>query len=98
MKFERFSLHRHGPKDSALYEQTVTDTKTLEHLTIDCQKSTKLKLDDLYGDYHSSTDSNMRATDAMIGRKRALVCSLFDVGESCNFNLRDSGARVCGDS
>ena len=66
----------------------------LENLTVDCKKSTKFKLDDLYGDYHSSPDSIMRATDAVIDWKRALVCSHCDVGESCTFNHRDSGDRV----
>ena len=36
----------------------------------------------------------MRATDAVIDRKRALVCSHCDVGESCTFNHCDSGDRV----
>ena len=59
---------------------------------------TKFKFDDVYAYYYSPIDSIMRATDAVIGQKRALVCSH-------TFDLRDSGARVfiadcdpiCGD-
>merc|ERR550514_2305040 len=36
----------------------------------------------------------MRATDVMIGGKRALVCGYGDVGKGCAFALRGSGARV----
>ena len=36
----------------------------------------------------------MCATDAVIGQKRALLCSHCDVGESCIFNLLDSGGHV----
>ena len=72
--------------------------------TVRSQRSSSLMT--WYSDYHSSTDSIMRATDAVIGQKRALMCSHCDVGECCTFNLRDSGAPVfiadgdpiCGDS
>merc|ERR1711988_1657243 len=36
----------------------------------------------------------MRATDVMIGGKRALVCGYGDVGKGCAFALRGAGARV----
>merc|ERR1711904_84472 len=36
----------------------------------------------------------MRATDVMIGGKRALVAGYGDVGKGCAFALRGSGARV----
>merc|ERR1711957_924922 len=39
-------------------------------------------------------DSIMRATDVMIGGKRALVCGYGDVGKGCAFALRGCGARV----
>ena len=54
---------------------------------------TKFKFDDGYGYCHSPIDSIVRATDAVIGRKSAVVCSHCDVSEGCTFNLRDSGAR-----
>merc|ERR1711918_183051 len=55
---------------------------------------TKSKFDNVYGCRHSLTDGIMRATDVMIGGKRALVAGYGDVGEGCAFALRGSGARV----
>jgi len=55
---------------------------------------TKSKFDNVYGCRHSLTDGIMRATDVMIGGKRALVCGYGDVGKGCAFALRGSGARV----
>merc|ERR1712162_45143 len=36
----------------------------------------------------------MRATDVMIGGKRALVCGFSDVGKGCAHSMRGCGARV----
>jgi len=55
---------------------------------------TKSKFDNVYGCRHSLPDAIMRATDVMIGGKRALVCGYGDVGKGCAFALRGSGARV----
>merc|ERR1712054_335453 len=55
---------------------------------------TKSKFDNVYGCRHSLTDGIMRATDVMIGGKRALVCGYGDVGKGCAFALRGSGGRV----
>merc|ERR1712040_22660 len=55
---------------------------------------TKSKFDNVYGCRHSLTDGIMRATDVMIGGKRALVCGYGDVGKGCAFAMRGSGARV----
>merc|ERR1712107_817744 len=55
---------------------------------------TKPKFDNVYGCRHSLTDGIMRATDVMIGGKRALVCGYGDVGKGCAFALRGAGARV----
>merc|ERR1712072_537722 len=55
---------------------------------------TKSKFDNVYGCRHSLPDSIMRATDVMIGGKRALVCGFGDVGKGCAFALRGGGARV----
>merc|ERR1712141_698575 len=52
------------------------------------------KFDNVYGCRHSLPDGIMRATDVMIGGKRALVCGYGDVGKGCAFALRGSGARV----
>merc|ERR1712176_835535 len=55
---------------------------------------TKSKFDNVYGCRHSLPDSIMRATDVMIGGKRALICGYGDVGKGSAFAMRGSGARV----
>merc|ERR1712072_223710 len=55
---------------------------------------TKSKFDNVYGCRHSLPDSIMRATDVMVGGKRALVAGYGDVGKGCAFALRGCGARV----
>merc|ERR1712039_670875 len=55
---------------------------------------TKSKFDNVYGCRHSLPDSIMRATDVMIGGKRALVAGYGDVGKGSAFAMRGSGARV----
>merc|ERR1711868_181134 len=55
---------------------------------------TKSKFDNVYGCRHSLPDSIMRATDVMIGGKRALVAGYGDVGKGCAFAMRGCGARV----
>merc|ERR1712084_37588 len=55
---------------------------------------TKSKFDNVYGCRHSLPDGIMRATDVMIGGKRALVCGYGDVGKGWAFALRGGGARV----
>merc|ERR1719242_327697 len=55
---------------------------------------TKSKFDNVYGCRPSLPDGIMRATDVMIGGKRALVCGYGDVGKGCAFALRGAGARV----
>merc|ERR1719198_2521664 len=55
---------------------------------------TKSKFDNIYGCRHSLPDAIMRATDVMIGGKRAVVCGYGDVGKGCAFALRGAGARV----
>merc|ERR1739838_1003826 len=52
------------------------------------------KFDNVYGCRHSLPDGIMRATDVMIGGKRALVCDYGDVGKGCAFAMRGAGARV----
>jgi len=55
---------------------------------------TKSKFDNVYGCRHSLPDGIMRATDVMIGGKRALVCGYGDVGKGSAFALKGAGARV----
>merc|ERR1712078_297542 len=55
---------------------------------------TKSKFDNVYGCRHSLTDGIMRATDVMIGGKRALICGFGDVGKGCAHAMRGCGARV----
>merc|ERR1712023_164346 len=55
---------------------------------------TKSKFDNVYGCRHSLPDSIMRATDVMLGGKRAMVLGYGDVGKGCAFALRGSGSRV----
>ena len=55
---------------------------------------TKSKFDNVCGCRHSLTDGIMRATDVMIGGKRALIAGYGDVGKGCAFALRGAGARV----
>merc|ERR1712032_1377046 len=55
---------------------------------------TKSKFDNVYGCGHSLPDGIMRATDVMIGGKRALICGYGDVGKGSAFAMRGSGARV----
>merc|ERR1711953_215007 len=54
---------------------------------------TKSKFDNVYGCRHSLPDGIMRATDVMIGGKRALICGYGDVGKGSAFAMRGAGAR-----
>jgi adenosylhomocysteinase len=55
---------------------------------------TKSKFDNVYGCRHSLPDGIMRATDVMLGGKRALVLGFGDVGKGCAAALRGAGSRV----
>merc|ERR1711935_4129 len=55
---------------------------------------TKSKFDNVYGCRHSLPDGIMRATDVMLGGKRAVVCGFGDVGKGCAMALKGAGARV----
>merc|ERR1712227_471545 len=55
---------------------------------------TKSKFGNVYGCRHSLPDSIMRATDVMIGGKRAMICGYGDVGKGCAAAMRGAGARV----
>merc|ERR1711968_260396 len=55
---------------------------------------TKSKFDNVFGCRHSLPDGIMRATDVMIGGKRALILGFGDVGKGSAAALRGSGSRV----
>merc|ERR1711904_79960 len=55
---------------------------------------TKSKFDNVYGCRHSLPDGIMRATDVMLGGKRAMIMGYGDVGKGSAFALRGAGARV----
>jgi len=55
---------------------------------------TKSKFDNVYGCRHSLPDGIMRATDVMLGGKRALICGFGDVGKGSAAAMRGAGARV----
>merc|ERR1712072_1559424 len=98
-KWTRMAAHCKG-----VSEETTTGVHRLKEMAAkgellfpainvnDCV--TKSKFDNVYGCRHSLPDSIMRATDVMIGGKRALVCGYGDVCKGCAFALRGCGARV----
>merc|ERR1711862_548451 len=55
---------------------------------------TKSKFDNVYGCRHSLPDGIMRATDVMIGGKRALICGFGDVGKGSAQAMKGAGSRV----
>merc|ERR1712157_336800 len=98
-KYTRMAKACHG-----VSEETTTGVHRLKEMAAkgellfpainvnDCV--TKSKFDNVYGCRHSLPDSIMRATDVMIGGKRALIAGYGDVGKGCAFALRGCGARV----
>merc|ERR1712019_37771 len=98
-KYTRMAKACHG-----VSEETTTGVHRLKEMAAkgelllpainvnDCV--TKSKFDNVYGCRHGLTDGIMRATDVMIGGKRALVCGYGDVGKGCAFAMRGAGARV----
>lgn len=98
-KYSRMAKACHG-----VSEETTTGVHRLKEMAAkgellfpainvnDCV--TKSKFDNVYGCRHSLPDGIMRATDVMIGGKRALICGYGDVGKGCAFAMRGAGARV----
>merc|ERR1711988_2019004 len=98
-KYTRMAAKCHG-----VSEETTTGVHRLKEMADkgellfpainvnDCV--TKSKFDNVYGCRHSLPDGIMRATDVMIGGKRALICGYGDVGKGSAFAMRGSGARV----
>jgi len=95
-KYTRMAAACHG-----VSEETTTGVHRLKEMAAkgellfpainvnDCV--TKSKFDNVYGCRHSLPDGIMRATDVMIGGKRALVCGYGDVGKGCAFAMGDVG-------
>merc|ERR1711912_63256 len=98
-KYSRMAKACHG-----VSEETTTGVHRLKEMAAkgellfpainvnDCV--TKSKFDNVYGCRHSLPDSIMRATDVMIGGKRALICGYGDVGKGCAASMKGAGARV----
>jgi adenosylhomocysteinase len=104
IKIDKTKYTRMAAKCKGVSEETTTGVHRLKEMAAkgellfpainvnDCV--TKSKFDNVYGCRHSLPDGIMRATDVMIGGKRALVCGYGDVGKGCAFALRGAGARV----
>merc|ERR1711887_466579 len=101
---DKTKYSRMAAKCKGVSEETTTGVMRLKEMAAksellfpainvnDCV--TKSKFDNVYGCRHSLPDSIMRATDVMIGGKRAVVCGYGDVGKGCCFAMRGAGARV----
>merc|ERR1712169_57057 len=101
---DKIKYTRMAAKCKGVSEETTTGVHRLKEMAAkgellfpainvnDCV--TKSKFDNVYGCRHSLPDSIMRATDVMIGGKRALVCGYGDVGKGCSAAFRGAGARV----
>merc|ERR1712187_193111 len=104
IKADKTKYTRMAAKCKGVSEETTTGVHRLKEMAgkgellfpainvNDCV--TKSKFDNVYGCRHSLPDSIMRATDVMIGGKRALVCGYGDVGKGCAYAMRGCGARV----
>merc|ERR1712093_285922 len=98
-KWSKMAANCHG-----VSEETTTGVHRLKEMAAkgellfpainvnDCV--TKSKFDNVYGCRHSLPDGIMRATDVMIGGKRALICGYGDVGKGSAYAMRGAGARV----
>merc|ERR1711959_370584 len=101
---EKTKYTRMAKKCKGVSEETTTGVHRLKEMAAkgellfpainvnDCV--TKSKFDNVYGCRHSLPDGIMRATDVMIGGKRALICGYGDVGKGSCASLRGSGSRV----
>merc|ERR1712176_1082519 len=97
-KYTRMAAKCKGVSEEAttgvmrLKEMAAKGTSLIPAINVnDCV--TKSKFDNVYGCRHSLPDGIMRATDVMIGGKRALICGFGDVGKGSAFAMRGSGAR-----
>merc|ERR1711967_157377 len=98
-KYTRMAKACHG-----VSEETTTGVHRLKEMAVkgellfpainvnDCV--TKSKFDNVYGCRHSLPDGIMRATDVMIGGKRALICGYGDVGKGSAESMKAQAAIV----
>merc|ERR1739848_660814 len=101
---DKTKYSRMAAKCKGVSEETTTGVHRLKEMAAkgellfpainvnDCV--TKSKFDNVYGCRHSLPYGIMRATDVMIGGKRALICGYGDVGKGSAFALRGCGGRV----
>ncbi len=73
-----------------LYEMMKKGTLLFPAINVN-DSVTKSKFDNVYGCRHSLPDGLMRATDVMLGGKRAVVCGYGEVGKGCAQALRGPG-------
>merc|ERR1712226_92715 len=104
IQVDKTKYSRMAAKCKGISEETTTGVHRLKEMAKkgellfpainvnDCV--TKSKFDNVYGCRHSLPDGIMRATDVMIGGKRALICGYGDVGKGSAFAMRGAGARV----
>merc|ERR1711865_864108 len=104
IQVDKTKYTRMAKKCKGVSEETTTGVMRLKEMAAkgellfpainvnDCV--TKSKFDNVYGCRHSLPDSIMRATDVMIGGKRALICGFGDVGKGCAHAMKGCGARV----
>merc|ERR1712066_1038030 len=101
---DKTKYSRMAAKCKGVSEETTTGVHRLKEMAAkgellfpainvnDCV--TKSKFDNVYGCRHSLPDGIMRATDVMIGGKRALIAGYGDVGKGSAFAMRGADARV----
>merc|ERR1712138_345359 len=104
IQVDKTKYTRMAAKCKGVSEETTTGVHRLKEMAAkgellfpainvnDCV--TKSKFDNVYGCRHSLPDSIMRATDVVIGGKRAMIMGYGDVGKGCAFSMRGCGARV----
>merc|ERR1712151_1302315 len=104
IQVDKTKYTRMAAKCKGVSEETTTGVHRLKEMAAKGEllfpainvndRVTKSKFDNVYGCRHSLPDSIMRATDVMIGGKRAVICGYGDVGKGCAFSMRGAGARV----
>merc|ERR1712151_152981 len=104
IQVDKTKYSRMAAKCKGVSEETTTGVHRLKEMAakgellfpaINVNDSvTKSKFDNVYGCRHSLPDGIMRATDVMIGGKRAVVCGYGDVGKGCAQALQRCAARV----
>merc|ERR1712147_367445 len=104
IQVDKTKYTRMAAKCKGVSEETTTGVMRLKEMAAkgellfpainvnDCV--TKSKFDNVYGCRHSLPDGIMRATDVMIGGKRALICGYGDVGKGSAESMKAQAAIV----